>query len=257
MIVVDDGSAVPITFEIFGSYHERLKIVRIEVNRGAAAARQAGVDAASGDCIAFLDSDDIWLPNKLEIQVSRLEREPYRNVPVAIACGWRTLPEVGALSQQVIPRDSESYLDFASGCWFAPGSTLLIPRWVLVAVGPFDKDLRRLEDFDWFLRFALVGGALKVVPETCAIISIGRRSRLADVESASKKIEGKLAKITEPLVSAHFRHSARAYLSLEMAKAAQNQGHLVLMAFYMIKSLFLRPRLRLALKQWWPVRRKV
>lgn len=257
VIVVDDGSRSPITYDMFGSDGARLKIVRLEVNRGAAAARQVGIEAATGEVIAFLDSDDAWLPRKLEQQLSRLEREAFRDTPLAIACGWRAAPEFGGVPEEVVPRGSGKASDFAGGCWFAPGSTVLIPRWVFDAVGPFDPELRRLEDYDWFLRFGLAGGRLLVEPEIGAIISVGRRSRPDAVQRAKEIIEGKLATVQHPFVRGHFRRTAKAYLWLEMAKAAQNEGRPILMALYLLQSLLLKPRVRPGLSRWWTVRRKL
>ena len=71
LIVVDDCSTDR-TFEIASAYAEkdpRVRVVRNEVNAGVAATRNHGLDVATGDYIAFVDSDDLWLPEKLEKQL--------------------------------------------------------------------------------------------------------------------------------------------------------------------------------------------
>jgi len=66
IIVVDDGSTDD-TLAILGKYGEQIRIIRSE-NRGAGAARNLGIKAATNDLVAFLDSDDEWMPDKLAAQ---------------------------------------------------------------------------------------------------------------------------------------------------------------------------------------------
>ncbi len=72
IIVVDDGSTDD-TSNVVGGFGNRVRCITQE-NRGVAAARNAGLAAAKGDLVAFLDSDDLWYPFKLELQVALLER---------------------------------------------------------------------------------------------------------------------------------------------------------------------------------------
>jgi glycosyltransferase involved in cell wall biosynthesis len=70
LIVIDDGSTDG-TLEVLRSYGDRITLIE-QRNQGSAVARNAGLAAARGECIAFLDSDDIWLPGKLRLQVDHL-----------------------------------------------------------------------------------------------------------------------------------------------------------------------------------------
>ena len=74
LIVVDDGSTDN-TPQILDSYHQDLMVVR-QPNRGVSAARNRGIAAAGGGLIAFLDSDDLWLPRKLSSQVVFFNSNP-------------------------------------------------------------------------------------------------------------------------------------------------------------------------------------
>lgn len=74
IIVVDDGSADN-TKEVLLPYMDRIRYIYQE-NAGASAARNKGIKAAKGDWIAFLDSDDEWLPGKLAVQIRAVERHP-------------------------------------------------------------------------------------------------------------------------------------------------------------------------------------
>src|SRR5262245_33960402 len=71
IIVVDDGSTDAIR-DIVKSYRDELTFICLPERRGAAGARNAGIAAARGEAVAFLDSDDEWLPQKLQAQVEVL-----------------------------------------------------------------------------------------------------------------------------------------------------------------------------------------
>ena len=76
IIVVDDGSTEPVAEYIEKLGSPRVRCIRHDRNLGACAARNTGMDAATGDWIAFLDSDDTWEPRKLEAQVSVVKSGP-------------------------------------------------------------------------------------------------------------------------------------------------------------------------------------
>src|SRR5438105_15612224 len=74
IIVVDDASTDGTASINFHSLDPRIRYVRHNQNRGGAVARNTGVQCASGNWIAFLDSDDVWLPNKLQRQRERMQQ---------------------------------------------------------------------------------------------------------------------------------------------------------------------------------------
>jgi glycosyltransferase involved in cell wall biosynthesis len=242
IIVVDDASEPPFSQAAGTIGDPRVKVLSLPTNRGASAARQAGIDAATGDVIAFLDSDDQWLPEKLAAQVAQLARS--QDPLVAVSCGWL---EEGSRSRRRMPIASADPADFASGCWFSPGSTVIVPRAAFEIVGPFDPALKRLEDLDWFLRFALRGGRLEVAPVTGARISIGRRGRSSPVEEASILIMERFRGQLEPRIQKRLA----AYLDLECAAAARNDRRYGAMARLLARSFGNHPRLGLPLRRWW------
>jgi len=150
ILLVDDGSTdgTPGVMESF----QDPRIVRISHprNLGAAAARNSGLRKARGDYVAFLDSDDEWLPEKLDRQLELLERLPRR---WALSCtAFYLVEEVGQTLVCCPPKDLSRQL--LETCDYSPGSTLVLRRDCLSSVGELDEGLERLEDWDWLLRLA-------------------------------------------------------------------------------------------------------
>ncbi|MCS6847222.1 MAG: glycosyltransferase family 2 protein [Anaerolineae bacterium] len=139
IIVVDDGSTDR-TPEVVRALGRDIHFVRLERNHGVATARNVGVSLASGDAIAFLDSDDLWPPDKLRIQAQRMHMD------VDIVLGKTQLFCRNQSHGAFTPRDSP----FSS---ILLGSALI--RRALFdtdKVGLFDEALRQHEDLDWFMR---------------------------------------------------------------------------------------------------------
>lgn len=155
IIVVDDNStdaSVRIVEEYVG---DRVKLILLPHNSGANAARNAGIREAKGDYIAFQDSDDEWLPDKLTIQMDCMLNEGYK----ALFCPY-TLVSYGNLAKQfpeanVIQRVKEggvvSILRYVN---LASTQTLVIAREVTEAVGVFDESMPRLQDYEYMIRIA-------------------------------------------------------------------------------------------------------
>jgi glycosyltransferase involved in cell wall biosynthesis len=146
VIVVDDGSTDD-TATRLAPYAQRIRYIRQE-NRGLSAARNAGIRHASGQWIALLDADDLWHPEKLEIQLGAVRgREDVTLVgsPGALSLVDSRLPP---------PKVRELTLrDFVLSSRMGPSSAL-IRRRCFDTVGFFDETLRSVEDRDMWLRVA-------------------------------------------------------------------------------------------------------
>lgn len=153
VIVVDDGSTDE-TPKVLRRYAGRIRAVR-QPNRGVASARNAGTLMASGDVLAFLDSDDVWLPAKLELQVGRLWRDPELGL---IHCGVEEVDAVGrSLRRRLDGMEgwvSRKMLFFGCGVILGGGSAALIPRVLFETVGRFDERLSTSADWDLYYRVA-------------------------------------------------------------------------------------------------------
>lgn len=243
IVVVDDGSSPPIPRS---GWADGVSVLRLDRNRGPAGARNAGVEASRGELIAFLDSDDVWLPGKLAAQVA-LWRQLAAGRPAgmtAVGCGFYYPDRISGRLEARRPLGAEDIAVFAAGCWFAPGSTVLIAHSDYERVGPFDERLRRLEDYDWYLRFGAMGGQLAVADVMGALIPPANHMPYDTVQVAADAIEARAASDSPPL-SVTARRRMHAYLQLERAVAAAASGQRLAAAMHLARSFARVPRLRL------------
>ncbi|QIE55940.1 glycosyltransferase family 2 protein [Pikeienuella piscinae] len=156
IIVVDDGSDDDTETTVArwaGSASIPLRYIR-QARGGGNAARNRGIDAARGRYVAFLDSDDVWRPRKVEKQIALLKALPgygavytgLREVEVesgaVIAAPQHAYPE-GDLLRALLVRDAT-----------APTSTYLIEKRLLQEAGCFDLELAARQDWDMWIRIA-------------------------------------------------------------------------------------------------------
>lgn len=167
IIVVDDGSEDRTLDILQSEYKDVVKIVK-QVHKGAQAARNAGILAANGEYIAFLDSDDEWLPNTLELQIEALKKDIN-----AVVCGngyiqreWeKGIPKVykngtkkatNICSRRILKMNGKSgyvYKDIlkSSFCLF---STLVTSKKNLIDIQLLDEDVLSYQEWDTAIRLA-------------------------------------------------------------------------------------------------------
>lgn len=164
LIVTDDASSDD-SVAVIESYGDpRIRILRHERNRGAAAARNTAMRQARGEFVAWIDSDDEWLPGKLTAQVARLEASGAE----ACVCDY-FMSTAGQEHAVHIGTSDDWRRTLHTECRLAAGSTLLVRRACLEEVGLLDEALRSHEDWDWCLRLTQ-RFRLAVVPEVLARI---------------------------------------------------------------------------------------
>ncbi len=157
LIVVDDGSTDGTWDELREiaarandrAGHEMVRAARTE-NRGVAAARNTGVALARAELVAFLDSDDLWNPEKLALQIGHMRANPRCAIAqceeIWIRGGRRVNP--AARHRKTAGELFERSLRV---CLISPSAAIL-RRAVFAAAGGFDEDLRAAEDYDLWLR---------------------------------------------------------------------------------------------------------
>ena len=243
IIVVDDTSHVPVALE---HVDPRIRILRHERNGGPSAARNTGIRASRGDLIALLDSDDVWLPNKLSRQVTALrniEQNQDSGALIGLVCDFACPDRFSGRLEARSPAPTSDVATLASGCWYCPGSTLLARAEVFAQVGPYDERLRRLEDLDWAIRFGRLGGRLAVASMTGAVVAPSNTTNFAAVAAASSLILEKFGADGRQPLDARSMRNLQAYLALERCAAALGDGqHATAMSEYMA-SLWYKPRL--------------
>ncbi|MBC7228963.1 MAG: glycosyltransferase [Actinobacteria bacterium] len=156
VLVVDDGSVDGTMGLIRGFDDPRLRYFRLERNAGAAHARNVGLRSARGEYIAFQDSDDEWMPDKLHRQLRALEDHPeaavaYTDMIWVSDDGRReymSAPEVDM--GRLVGRDGREYQVFRLGI-----QTVLARAYCIHEIGFFDETLPRFIDLDFMIRLSI------------------------------------------------------------------------------------------------------
>jgi glycosyltransferase involved in cell wall biosynthesis len=173
IVVVDDGST-DATREIVQAFGDDVRLVRLDAHSGASAARNAGIEAARGELIAFLDSDDEWLPEKLQKQVSRMT--PGTSL-VSCASNEFSLSgeDLGDTFGGLAPTTGPGAWKSLLAVNFIATPTVLTRRSDLQRVGGFDLALPIGEDQDVWIKLALIG-AVDYVPESLVRVHVRPKS---------------------------------------------------------------------------------
>lgn len=250
IIVVDDGSTDG-TPEILERLAREggLRWFRQE-NAGAAAARNRGIQEASGSWVAFLDADDFWLPGKLAAQFEALERKPSAAFSYTDVLVRR---EDGSEGELACPRAERTLFEkLLSGNVFAT-PTALVRRDCFEEVGLFDPSLRTGEDWDMWLRLSShfesayverpltlcrVVGYAKFPPATherCTMRVLERLFACRHIESRWPSVASKRAAVYAwhytVLAKTYLRHGSRAdFVRLSLRALASHPSAVRFMA---------------------------
>lgn len=183
IIVVDDGSSDD-TEQVVCDWRQQYATAELKVlyqfqkNQGGNAARNSGIRIANGAYIAFLDSDDLWHPEKLKKQIEAITYFPDSG---AVYCGLRQVvfetgvPEepspraypAGRLLNQILVKDVT-----------APTSTYMVKAQVFADVGYFDESLQARQDWDMWIRVASKY-RIEAVPEVLVDFRLHQGERTA------------------------------------------------------------------------------
>ncbi len=164
LVLVNDGGKRP---EVTEDFPFDVRRVDLDRNRGRAGAAQAGVEAASGDCIGFLDDDDLLAPEHLETLTALFTGDvevAYSDAAVVsyepgtggwVECG-RRLPYSRDFDRGILLLDN-----------YIPFHTLLMTREALERAGPFDESLPAFEDWDLLIRLSETSDFVHLARTTC------------------------------------------------------------------------------------------
>jgi glycosyltransferase involved in cell wall biosynthesis len=192
LIVVDDGSTDR-THDILRSYGDRLRLIG-QVNRGVSAARNSGIGVSTGRLVAFLDSDDLWLPDKLAAQVAFFEHSRS-----ALICQTEELWIRNGMRVNPKKRHRKpSGLIFKPSlalCLVSP-SAVMVRRELFDEVGLFDEALPACEDYDLWLRVSC-RIPIHLIDKPLTVKRGGHRDQLSRQDSLDKYRIRSLVKLIE------------------------------------------------------------
>ena len=255
IIVVDDCSSVVFDYTAEYVNHDCLSTVRHPKNLGPAAARNTGLKYVQTELVAFLDSDDFLIENTLKQRLNFAinEIQKCNDMSVAIGCGWQEVDKFGAIKRQRLPNNSQKPEDFFAGCWFSPGSAIIL-QYALFAdnVGYYDEKLLRLEDYDWFLRFGKLGNRYICDNSIGVCIEIREIIEPTKLKTATTYLLNKYSNLaSKKTIGLMMHNNLQAYLQLELAVNAYKRNRKFEFVRRLLKSFYHKPRIRLHLSPAW------
>jgi glycosyltransferase involved in cell wall biosynthesis len=181
LIIVDDGSTdrtaslLPDLVEAFAAARHRVRFLRTE-NRGPAAARNLGVSLAHSQLIAFLDSDDLWKPDKLQRQLAFMSQRPECLASQTDEIWMRRAVRVNP-GRRHCKRSGAFFIESLRTCLISPSAVMMRTR-IFHELGGFDKDMRAAEDYDLWLRL-LLEHPVELLPQPLVIRRAGHPDQLS------------------------------------------------------------------------------
>lgn len=149
VIVVDDGSTDN-TAALVAAYPKKIQLIRAQ-HKGAAAATQIGLDAATGEFIQYLDADDVLLPNKIDLQIEALQRQ---NADIAYM-NWESFRNNHQILKKYNKTLSTSpHLDLLHRFWSPPAAWLF--RASIAKKVAWEQRLELFYDVDYYVKIALL-----------------------------------------------------------------------------------------------------
>ncbi len=153
IVVVDDGSTDDSAQQVQPFLRYGVRYVRQE-NRGPSAARNRGLALSTGDVLAFLDCDDLWLPHKTEVQLRYLADHPQVGLVGGDTWWWATPTNRWTLRQRGRVPPAKMREEILVSNFVGNPSAVLLPRRVVEEVGGFDERLPFGVDWDLWIRIA-------------------------------------------------------------------------------------------------------
>lgn len=250
VIVVDDGSSDGTAELIHGEFGDQVRYIYQE-NGGSAVARNAGIRIAHGEFVAFLDGDDVSLPERLELQVEALDEHPevglvYSNIAVidsqgggGQARGGTSRYLSGPVFEQIIIKN------------FIPFSTIMVRRDDLCAVGMFDETLRSSEDWEMLIRLSRRTQFLYIDRPLVKyrVHQNSKGAHIPDKQRAYQNIQRKIFSEYDlgPSTS-RLRRRSDATLKLSLAALSLRYGHPVKAVCYALSGALTSPMAVLSLR---------
>lgn len=183
LIVINDGSTDQTLELLYTVEDPRLKIFSYK-NGGPALARNYGISHATGEFIAFLDADDLWTRDKLELQLATLKQHSEAGVAYSWTCYMSENGELFYAGEPVLFQGNV-YTQLLLRNFLDSGSNPLIRKQAIKSVKEFDPTLSSAEDWDFYLRLA-ASWPFVLVPKTQIIYRQSSRGLSSNLEMMNK-----------------------------------------------------------------------
>ncbi len=186
-VVINDGSPdTPELEKVLQPYMDRIFYIKQE-NKRCAGARNNGIRQSHGEYVAFLDSDDTWLPEHLSTQMQQFAQEPA--LDLVYSDGILLLDSDQRLFMDKNPSNGEATFEalIVERCQI-PISTVVARKQALLKAGLFDETLPRCDDYDMWVRTAFAGAKIGYNRKVGAKFFVGRPGSLS--QSKARMIEG-------------------------------------------------------------------
>lgn len=177
VLVIDDGST-DATNDIIKTYRSKINLrsIAFSDNQGVSSARNQGIRESSAPWVAFLDSDDLWLPEKLAVQMEYLKQHPDIQICQTEEIWIRNGKRVNPMNKHQ-KSGGDIFRRCLELCVVSPSATI-INRKLLQEVGPFDETLPACEDYDLWLRISY-RYPIELIPEALIIKRGGHADQLS------------------------------------------------------------------------------
>jgi glycosyltransferase involved in cell wall biosynthesis len=249
IIVINDGSTDGTLKLLQSIQDERLKIFSYE-NGGLPVARNRGISHATGEFIAFLDADDLWTPDKLELQLAALQQHP----EAGVAYSWTYFKydkEEYSYADESSFFEGNVYPDLLVRNFLHNGSNPLIRRQAIESVGFFEPTLKSCEDWDYYLRlaakwhFALVPKSQIIYRQSSSSmtskVEVMEKYQLIVIERAFKVAPLSLQSLKKESLSWVYKYAAQQYLKY----GSNNFKDLKLAATKLARAAWIQPQVLL------------
>ncbi|WP_254565641.1 glycosyltransferase family A protein [Oscillatoria sp. HE19RPO] len=245
VLVINDGSTDQ-TLDLLQTIEDkRLQIFTYE-NRGVSVARNRGISYARGEFIAFLDADDLWSPDKLELQFAALQEHP----EAGVAYSWNYYQyETPAKSYAETSNSFQGnvYADLLIKNFIQNGSNPLVRKEAVASVGLFDPTLKSCQDWDYYLRLAQ-NWPFVLVPKVQVIYRQSANSATSNIEVMEyyllllinrtfESVPQELKPLKNQSLSWVYQYIAEHYLKSQKATLKQLSG----VGIKLCKTIYLHP----------------
>lgn len=174
IIIIDDCSPMNLFSEIeqftqTSGLRTNIILLRNSRNRGANYSRNLGIQVAKGKYLAFLDSDDLWLPQKLEIQLSQIQKTS-SNLPIFSATGRYRVDHTGMIIAKQFGGQIINSSKIRSSNFIGTLSSIMVDTQAARDIGGFDTNLSACQDWDFFIRISEIGKYIGVSNTLCVYV---------------------------------------------------------------------------------------